>query len=1053
MANTNNMNKITMRIALVVILNMMLGSSCFTQSTIPQSPPAVIWSEPYYKFNKVLGVGDMIVTTGGDTNGLKPGYPAIRYIVADKHFWYWDMTRWQALGNGNGNGGTEEDPIFTASDAFGIVALDKTHWTTAYNKRPVSLAFTGTTTKTLTVTLGDATTITGTFTDNDGGATGVTSFNSRTGAVVPVSGDYTTTIVPEGSNLYYTTARQNTDFDIRLALKTTSNLTEGSNLYWTDARFDTRFDPRFDSRFDTRLATKTTSSLAEGSNLYWTNARFDTRFDTRLATKSTSDLVEGSRLYWTQARFDTAFGVKTTSNLAEGSNLYYTNARFDTRLATKTTSNLAEGSNLYYTTARFNTDLATKSTSDLSEGSNLYYTAARFNTALAAKTTSDLAEGTNLYFTNTRADARITVQKGAAGGLATLDGSSKVPIAQLPAGSQTYQGTWNATTNTPTLVDGTGTAGDTYRVTVGGTRNLGSGSIVWTAGDDAIYNGTIWQRNPAGGAAVSSVNGATGAVVLTTDDIAEGANLYFSSKTTTDLPEGTGLYYTDVRVRAAVSGTGGLSYNSGTGAFSVTNTAVTPGTYTYPSSVIVNSRGQLTGITSGTVVNTVFGRSGTVVATSGDYTTTQVTEGTNLYYTTARVRGAISASGSLAYNSSTGDISYTTPAIPAQFNPIAGTGIAITGTYPNMTFTAAGAGVSSFNTRTGAVVSATNDYTFAQIGSKPTTLAGYGITDAALATHTHTFASLTSKPTTLAGYGITDAAPLVHTHTFASLTSKPTTILGYGITDAYDKGEVDSIVAAGGGLGDCGVINVGAVNTNGFTWTITDPTNNVNLLLNQQFGVADGSTTGRVGFNANDFLTTSGIARLNYASGQSGSATVKGYIIPTDWSRFDAKADVPTGAVSTRYTTNMVANRVAISNGAGKFADSRIDTAHLGFLGLVRSDIQTQIDNVSAGTAGPFTVTVQPANYTITLGDAQEVIRLTQSTAQTLSVPTNATVAFPIGTNITIVQDNTGTVTITPISGVTVNSSNGLKTRARFSAVTLIKTGTNVWLATGDLTP
>ena len=53
-----------------------------------------------------------------------------------------------------------------------------------------------------------------------------------------------------------------------------------------------------------------------------------------------------------------------------------------------------------------------------------------------------------------------------------------------------------------------------------------------------------------------------------------------------------------------------------------------------------------------------------------------------------------------------------------------------------------------------------------------------------LPSHTHTFASLTSKPTTLSGYGITDAASSSHTHTFASLTSKPTTLSGYGITDA-----------------------------------------------------------------------------------------------------------------------------------------------------------------------------------------------------------------------------------------------------------------------------
>jgi len=114
-----------------------------------------------------------------------------------------------------------------------------------------------------------------------------------------------------------------------------------------------------------------------------------------------------------------------------------------------------------------------------------------------------------------------------------------------------------------------------------------------------------------------------------------------------------------------------------------------------------------------------------------------------------------------------------------------------------------------------------HDHTFASLTSKPTTLAGYGITDAmtsaaitaALALksgtgHVHTFASLTSKPTTLAGYNITDAmtasvinAALAlksgtdHVHTFASLTSKPTTIAGYGITDANIISTVTYIIS------------------------------------------------------------------------------------------------------------------------------------------------------------------------------------------------------------------------------------------------------------------
>ena len=78
---------------------------------------------------------------------------------------------------------------------------------------------------------------------------------------------FDTNDLTEGStNLYYTTARANSDFDTRFATKTTSNLTEGSNLYYTTTRANTDFD--------TRLASKTTDNLTEGSsNLYHTTNR------------------------------------------------------------------------------------------------------------------------------------------------------------------------------------------------------------------------------------------------------------------------------------------------------------------------------------------------------------------------------------------------------------------------------------------------------------------------------------------------------------------------------------------------------------------------------------------------------------------------------------------------------------------------------------------------------------------------------------------------------------------------------------------------------------
>ena len=75
-------------------------------------------------------------------------------------------------------------------------------------------------------------------------------------------------MLPEGNNLYYTTTRADSDFDIRLATKSTTDVAEGNNLYYTTTRAD--------SDFDIRLATKTTDNLTEGStNLYYTTARAD----------------------------------------------------------------------------------------------------------------------------------------------------------------------------------------------------------------------------------------------------------------------------------------------------------------------------------------------------------------------------------------------------------------------------------------------------------------------------------------------------------------------------------------------------------------------------------------------------------------------------------------------------------------------------------------------------------------------------------------------------------------------------------------------------------
>jgi hypothetical protein len=97
----------------------------------------------------------------------------------------------------------------------------------------------------------------------------------------------------------------------------------------------------------------------------------------------------------------------------------------------------------------------------------------------------------------TQLDAKLASSlKGAANGLAELDSNSKIPAAQLPASVMDFKGSYDADANSPSLADGTGDAGDVYRVSVAGTRDFGAGGIELFVGDLIIYSGSVWERSP-----------------------------------------------------------------------------------------------------------------------------------------------------------------------------------------------------------------------------------------------------------------------------------------------------------------------------------------------------------------------------------------------------------------------------------------------------------------------------------------------------------------------------------------------------------------------------
>jgi len=169
-------------------------------------------------------------------------------------------------------------------------------------------------------------------------------------------------------------------------------------------------------------------------------------------------------------------------------------------------------------------------------------------------TTSEIAEGARLYFTESRARGAVvdgnitsgvttkatsqdalftalaakqsTSQKNVAGGYAGLDGSGKLFVSQLPSailGSLIYRGALNASLGS---YPSSPAAGDYWVISVAGTIS----GVSYAVKDWAVYNGTTWDKVSGASVSVTSVNGQDGEVILTTDEIAEGAtNQYFTT--------------------------------------------------------------------------------------------------------------------------------------------------------------------------------------------------------------------------------------------------------------------------------------------------------------------------------------------------------------------------------------------------------------------------------------------------------------------------------------------------------------------------------------------
>jgi hypothetical protein len=347
-----------------------------------------------------------------------------------------------------------------------------------------------------------------------------------------------------------------------------------------------------------------TDNLNEGSSkLYYTQNRVDSSFDARLATKTTGDLSEGINLYYTQSRFDSAFGAKSTTDLSEGTNLYYTDARVRSALSGNKGLTFDSG------TGEFNIDSANvrgmfSAAGDLSYNSgtgefsltveNIYNKASfdsDFNVAMDSATTSDLAEGTNLYYTDARARNAIGLQDQGGDGSLTYDSASGRFSYTGPSAAEAQAhfsaGTGLTYSSGEFSITNTGVTAGTY----------GSASLVPVVTINA--QGQVDSIGTVSVAGVSSINfdSSNGNFTINTADGGTFVEtITLDPYTTTNLVEGSNLYYTTARAdsdakNAVSAGTTGLNYNPATGVFTLdqslgTTSDVTFGKVTADSAVL-----------------------------------------------------------------------------------------------------------------------------------------------------------------------------------------------------------------------------------------------------------------------------------------------------------------------------------------------------------------------------------------------------------------------------------------------------------------------------------
>lgn len=217
------------------------------------------------------------------------------------------------------------------------------------------------------------------------------------------------------------------------------------------------------------------------------------------------------------------------------------------------------------------------------------------------------------------------------------------------------------------------------------------------------------------------------------------------------------------------------------------------------------------------------------------------------------------------------------------------------------------------------------------------------------------------------------------------------------------------------------------------------------------------SIVGDAGLTAIGGLTPAA-DRLPYFTGSSTATlatfTAAGRALMDDADAAAQRTTLGLGTIATQAANSVTITGGAISGvtdiavadggtGASTAADARTNLG-LGTAATASAEALRSFAGVNAQTG---------TTYTLVIGDAGDLVTMDNASANTLTIPANASVAFAVGTVIAVAQIGAGATTIEGASGVTVNgvSAGSGDLTARWGAVTLVKTGTDAWLALGAI--